>query len=57
MDLNYLLYRHQISLMRADSAASMEARHAHNGLARGYASRIAALRDILQARLPVLAAE
>lgn len=55
MDLNYLLYRHQISLMRADDAASPEARHAHQGLARGYAERISALRAVLQASLPVLA--
>lgn len=29
--------------MRADSAKSVEARHAHNGLARGYAARIRTL--------------
>jgi hypothetical protein len=57
MDLNYLLYRHQISLMRADSAASTEARHAHQGLARGYARRVAELREVLAARLPMLAAQ
>lgn len=44
MDLNYLLKRHQISLMRASAATSPEARHAHSGLARGYAARIADLR-------------
>jgi hypothetical protein len=43
MDLNQLLYRQQVSLMRADAAASPEARHSHRGLARGYAERIRAL--------------
>lgn len=55
MDLNYLLYRHQVSLVRARDAASPEARHAHQGLVRGYAVRIAELRDALSASLPVLA--
>lgn len=44
MDLNYLLHRHQISLVRANDAASGEARMAHTGLAQGYAGRIATLR-------------
>ncbi len=43
MDLNQLLYRHQISLMRADAAASPEARRSHLGLADGYADRITEL--------------
>lgn len=55
MDLNYLLYRHQVSLVRARDAASPEARHAHRGLVHGYARRIAELRDALNAPLPVLA--
>jgi hypothetical protein len=38
--LNYFFYRHQILLMRAATAASMEARAAHKGLARGYETRI-----------------
>lgn len=46
MDLNYLLARHQISLMRADSAACGEARHSHQGLARGYAVRIRELEEL-----------
>lgn len=37
MDLNYLLEREQISLMRAQSAACSSARASHAGLARGYA--------------------
>lgn len=45
MDLNYLLSRHQVSLMRADSAASPEARFAHRALARAYAECIRAERS------------
>ncbi len=44
MDLNYLLYRHQMSLDRARNAASREARQVHATLAKNYAQRIAALR-------------
>ena len=44
MALNYLLHRHQVSVMRSGSAASSEARAAHRGLASGYASRIRELR-------------
>lgn len=51
MDLNYLLHRHQVSLMRADSAASPEARHAHRGLARTYAALIAESREGLDSIL------
>ncbi len=40
MDLNYLLSRYQISMMRAEGAATREAAIAHRGLARGYAARI-----------------
>ncbi|WP_413062275.1 hypothetical protein ACLN6N_16290 (plasmid) [Sphingomonas carotinifaciens] len=43
MDLNYLLHRHQVSLMRSNAAGSPEARHAHNGLVRGYAYQISEL--------------
>ena len=42
MDLNYLLTRHQISLHRSVAAPTREARHAHRGLADGYAQRIRA---------------
>ncbi|WP_183111128.1 hypothetical protein [Sphingomonas sp. So64.6b] len=38
MDLNYLLSREQISLMRADVAACESSRASHTGLARGYAA-------------------
>ena len=40
MDINYLLMREQISLMRAKAARSVEARKAHEGLARGYAAKL-----------------
>jgi hypothetical protein len=43
LDLNHLLFRHQVSLMRADAAASPEARHSHRGLAAGYAARVLVL--------------
>lgn len=42
MDINYLLAREQISLLRATHADTPEARHAHAGLARGYGERLAA---------------
>ncbi|MHA6721482.1 hypothetical protein [Sphingomonas sp. RS2018] len=47
MDLNYLLHRHQLSLMNADAAPSVEARRSHDGLARGYALSI----DAMQGRM------
>jgi hypothetical protein len=40
MDINYLLMREQVSLMRAKSARSVEARKAHEGLARSYAAKL-----------------
>lgn len=40
MDLNYILSRHQLSLVAADTAPCMAARAAHRGLANGYAERI-----------------
>jgi hypothetical protein len=49
VDLNYLLYRQQVSLMRSRVAASVEARHAHAGLARGYGHRVHALQASLGA--------
>ncbi|WP_294335799.1 hypothetical protein [uncultured Sphingomonas sp.] len=49
MDLNYLLSRHQISLMLAQSATTTEARHAHRGLATGYADAIHSARMVLGA--------
>ncbi|MES1976041.1 MAG: hypothetical protein V4472_26590 [Pseudomonadota bacterium] len=38
MDLNYLLHREQISLMRAERAACGSSRASHRGLARAYAA-------------------
>ena len=40
MDINYLLKREQISLVKAGSAKTVEARMAHAGLARGYGARL-----------------
>jgi len=40
MDLNYLLHRHQISVMRADAAACGPSRMAHEGLAALYAGAV-----------------
>ena len=45
MDLNYLLTRHQISLVRATGAACAASRNAHRGLARGYAALIHAVQE------------
>ena len=45
MDLNYLLHRHQLSLMRGRFATSREARLTHGAMASGYAARIAALQQ------------
>lgn len=44
MDVNYLLRRQQISLIRAQSSRSDEGRVAYEGLARGYSDRIDAYR-------------
>ena len=41
MDLNYLYYRHQVSLFMAENAACDESRGVHRALAAGYAARIA----------------
>ena len=49
MDLNYLLSRHQISIMRAEAASCREARLSHRGLANGYADRIRELQSALDA--------
>lgn len=45
MDLNYLLARHQTSLIRAARAACTSSRLAHEGLAAGYAARVNALHE------------
>lgn len=41
MDINYLLSREQISLMRAANADCGAVRQAHAGLARGYGQKLA----------------
>jgi hypothetical protein len=43
LDLNYLLSREQISLVRAERAACLSSRAAHAGLARGYAALLDAV--------------
>ena len=45
MDLNYLYHRHQISLFRADNAASDAARDVHRELAASYAACIDAAKN------------
>lgn len=45
MDLNFILSRHQISLMRAAGATTPEARNLHRGFAVGYAAQIGRLRQ------------
>lgn len=55
MALNYLLFRHEISLMRADAATYVEARHRHGGLARGYARQTeTTVRQDRHARAPLV---
>ena len=56
MDLNYLLARHQISLMRAQDASGCEARVAHHRLATEYAQRIETLKAQLGADFHTAAA-
>lgn len=40
MGLNYLLHRHQVSLMRATSAPTIEARRVHQAFAAAYAAKV-----------------
>ena len=49
MDLNLLLHRHQLSLMRLDEAVSDEELRAHSQFARDYAVQIRMVRDELGA--------
>ena len=49
MDLNQLLHRHQVSLMRIDRAESPEERRAHSQFASDYAEKIRIARDELGA--------
>ncbi|WP_448664293.1 hypothetical protein ACG3SL_06350 [Sphingomonas sp. CJ20] len=56
MDLNYLLHRHQVSLMRSLAATGVEARSAHRGFVRGYAARIRAFQQDVGADASVMVA-
>ena len=49
MALNYLLARHQLSVVAGRTAASPEARIVHKALARAYAGRVQALQRALGA--------
>lgn len=51
MSLNYLLHRHQISIVRSEAGRTPEARAAHRGLAAGYAARIQSMRTQMGARV------
>jgi hypothetical protein len=44
MDVNYLLHRQQMSLIRAQRSASPKGKAAYEGLAQGYLERIDAYR-------------
>lgn len=44
MDVNYLLHRQQVALIRAQSSRSDQGRTAYEDLARGYTDRIDAYR-------------
>jgi len=45
MDVNYLLHRQQVSLLRAAIADGPESRAAHEGLAREYTAKVRAYRQ------------
>lgn len=49
MDLNYILRRHQLSLLASQNAKCPSARHAHRGLAREYAQQIRDFQRIIGA--------
>ena len=49
MDLNFLLHRHQLSLMIADRALTRRERRAHDQFAREYADQIRFTRAALGA--------
>ncbi|MDP5280096.1 hypothetical protein Q9Q95_14290 [Sphingomonas sp. DG1-23] len=55
MDLNYLLSRHQISLMRALAAPCVASRASHRAFAAGYAGRIRELQLALGVPLSAVA--
>jgi len=55
MDLNYLLSRHQVSLMRASAAPCVASRATHRAFAAEYAQRICDLQLLLGTRSPAIA--
>ena len=54
MDLNHLLFGHQLSLMRADAARSPRARCLLVRTTRGYAARIGELQRALGVSSPII---
>lgn len=56
MDLNYLLSRHQQSLMRASTAPCVASRASHRAFAAGYAERIRELQRTYGTRTSAIAA-
>jgi hypothetical protein len=50
MDLNFLLRRHQLSLMDAERSMTPREKRAHEQFARDYADQIQFVRDALGAR-------
>jgi hypothetical protein len=56
MDLNDLLHRHQVALMRAATAVTPQARQSHDGTARCYETKIETLRTTLGASGRMVAA-
>ncbi|MGN7159205.1 hypothetical protein [Sphingomonas sp. SAFR-052] len=56
MDLNDLLHRHQVALMRAATATTSQARQSHDGTARCYETKIETLRTMLGASGRMVAA-
>ena len=44
-DVNYLLFRRQLSRARAEAAASPESRAAHEGLVQLYTDQVRAVRE------------
>ena len=45
MDINYLLHRQQVALIRACDADCPESRASHEGMARAYRARVNAYRQ------------
>lgn len=55
MDLNYLLHRHQISLIRASESDGCDVRNVHMRFAAAYAARIDKLGTLAGAEAAALA--